>query len=269
MSQQTNAAQLKLLVEFMEKHNALAKNSLQNTNNGRAKKKQLWSKLTDLLNSNGPPVKVTQAWQKVWTDYKYNTKRKLTQRMNSLKRTGGGPYDAVSLNDTEERIIAVAKINEHLLGVPGATSHGSNTDHPCSSKQSEEAFINDCFTAISSAYSSSSNDENKAPSESPRDNITSGSVSDNEAPQTPRARKLTDPKMKIIEKEIDNQEKFQTEMLRLLKESNEIGQKKLQLMEKQIAIEVQYKKIKVQVMEADLEKVKVELSLLKRKMNNK
>ncbi|XP_067627733.1 uncharacterized protein [Eurosta solidaginis] len=262
MSQQTNAAQLKLLVEFMENHNALAKNSLQNTNNGRAKKKQLWSKLTDLLNSNGPPVKV-------WTDYKYNTKHKLTQRMNSLKRTGGGPYDAVSLNDTEERIIAVAKINEHLLGVPGATSHGSNTDHPCSSKQSEEAFINDCFTAISSAYSSSSNDENKAPSESPRDNITSGSVSDNEPPQTPRARKLTDPKMKIIEKEIDNQEKFQTEMLRLLTESNEIGQKKLQLMEKQIAIQVQYKKIKVQVMEADLEKVKVELSLLERKMNNK
>ncbi|XP_067614075.1 uncharacterized protein [Eurosta solidaginis] len=212
----------------MEKHNALAKNSLQNTNNGRAKKKQLRSKLTDLLNSNGPPP------VKVWTDYKYNTKRKLTQRMNSLKRPGGGPYDAISLNDTEERIIAVAKINEHLLGVPGATSHGSNTDRPCSSKQSDEVFINDCFTAIWSAYSSSSNDENKAPSDSPRENISSGSESDDEPPQTPRERKLTDPKMKIIEKEIDNQEKFQTEMLRLLKESNEIGQKKLQLMENQI-----------------------------------
>ncbi|XP_053958093.1 uncharacterized protein LOC128863146 [Anastrepha ludens] len=128
MSQQTNAAQLNIMVKYMERHDSLAKNSLQSAANGRSKKKQLWDKLTELLNSNGPPVKPTKGWQKVWTDYKYNTKHKLTQRMKSMTKTGGGPYDAIALNHMEEWIVAAAKISEHILRVPGTTSYGCHTD---------------------------------------------------------------------------------------------------------------------------------------------
>ncbi|XP_053956310.1 uncharacterized protein LOC128861962 [Anastrepha ludens] len=164
------------MVEYMEKHDSLAKNSLQSAANGRSKKKELWDKLTELLNSNGPPMKPTKAWQKVWTDYKYNAKRKLTQRMRSMTKTGGGPYDAVSLNHMEERIVAAAKIGEHMSGVPGATSYGCHTDGPsCSTAapQADDTFVCEYLAQISSADNSSSDDEGKTSrkSEPPKINI--------------------------------------------------------------------------------------------------
>ncbi|XP_053968897.1 uncharacterized protein LOC128870314 [Anastrepha ludens] len=154
----------------------------------------------------------------VWTDYKYNAKRKLTQRMKSMTKTGGGPYDAVSLNHMEERIVAAAKIGEHISGVPGATSYGCHTDGPsCSTAapQADDNFVCEYLAQISSADNSSSDDEGKTSrkSEPPKINIREEGQIDEVQPA--KTKRCSDPKIKLIEKEIEKQEKFQSEVLRL------------------------------------------------------
>lgn len=47
-SQQSNQVQLKLLVQYMEDHTALARNGLQNSVRGKLKKQKLWAKLTEM-----------------------------------------------------------------------------------------------------------------------------------------------------------------------------------------------------------------------------
>ncbi|XP_036322149.1 myb-related transcription factor, partner of profilin-like [Rhagoletis pomonella] len=207
------------MIEFMEQHDALTKNSLQCVSNGREKKKKLWSKLTEMLNSNGPPMKSTKGWQKVWTDYKYNAKRKLSARMNSLKKTGGGPYDAVKLSNLEERVIAAANINAQVMGIPGVASYGTKTDEPCSSTaapEPDEAFVSDSLREMLSESSSNNENEGAGETNTPRGKRSADTASDREAPPSPKApqtsklkqtpivpqtpkKRCVDPKIRIIE----------------------------------------------------------------------
>lgn len=62
---------------------------------------------------------------KVWTDYKYNAKRKMSAKRKSMAKTGGGPYDVVALTPMEERVVAAASIEAQLAGVPNVSSFGA------------------------------------------------------------------------------------------------------------------------------------------------
>lgn len=57
-----------MIVSFYENHNEelLEPKTIDN----------LWINLSDKLNDIGPPVHTITEWKRVWTDHKYNKKRK-------------------------------------------------------------------------------------------------------------------------------------------------------------------------------------------------
>ncbi|XP_060801523.1 myb-related transcription factor, partner of profilin-like [Amyelois transitella] len=98
--------QLSTLLEYMESHGDLARPVAGAQ--GRVRSDQLWSDLTNILNSVGGGVnKTTDKWKKVWADLKSKTKKKgLTLRQHA-RGTGGGPASQKSLSHLEERVLAI------------------------------------------------------------------------------------------------------------------------------------------------------------------
>lgn len=60
----TKQRQFEILVEFMVQHSDLAKGHLQAAN-AKQTTNNLWTKLSDDLNANGPPVRDIAGWKKV------------------------------------------------------------------------------------------------------------------------------------------------------------------------------------------------------------
>ncbi|XP_060801587.1 MAP7 domain-containing protein 1 [Amyelois transitella] len=103
--------QLSTLLEYMESHGDLARPVAGAQ--GRVRSDQLWSDLTNILNSVGGGVhKTTDKWKKVWADLKSKTKKKgLTLRQHA-RGTGGGPASQKSLSHLEERVLAILVIGK-------------------------------------------------------------------------------------------------------------------------------------------------------------
>uniref|UniRef100_A0A1B0AIK9 Regulatory protein zeste n=1 Tax=Glossina pallidipes TaxID=7398 RepID=A0A1B0AIK9_GLOPL len=80
--------QLQIMLAFMEDHGDLAKHFTQNSYQGRQTINKLWEELTEKLNSVGLPNKNATGWRKVWTDYKYRAKRKLSRNLLTLRKAG-------------------------------------------------------------------------------------------------------------------------------------------------------------------------------------
>ncbi|XP_062540733.1 uncharacterized protein LOC134208802 [Armigeres subalbatus] len=75
----------------------------------------LWWKITDSLNSLGPPNRSVAAWQKVWNDKKLQLRRKLQHNKTELTATGGGPNSLHSFNDLEETIIRLLSLERAVI----------------------------------------------------------------------------------------------------------------------------------------------------------
>ncbi|XP_062557093.1 uncharacterized protein LOC134221943 [Armigeres subalbatus] len=112
----TNKRQFSRLVSFMEENPELARGSKFIA---RDSVTSLWWKITDSLNSLGPPNRSVAAWQKVWTDKKLQLRRKLQHNKTELTATGGGPNSLHSFNDLEETII-------RLLSLERAVNHNGS-----------------------------------------------------------------------------------------------------------------------------------------------
>ncbi|CAH1981439.1 unnamed protein product [Acanthoscelides obtectus] len=68
---------------------------------------KLWSELTNKLNSLGLGQKSVDKWQKSWSDYKLNLKKKAAEIERSRNLTGGGPACSKTLNDFELKILEI------------------------------------------------------------------------------------------------------------------------------------------------------------------
>ncbi|XP_048486315.1 uncharacterized protein LOC119694130 [Plutella xylostella] len=112
------------LLEFMENHGDLAKP--QPGPQGRLLSNQLWTDLTELLNSMGGGVlKSTEKWKKVWADWKTKTKKKAILIKRHTSGTGGGPSNGLTLTAPEERLIAIMGVNA-VEGQPNISELGFN-----------------------------------------------------------------------------------------------------------------------------------------------
>ncbi|KAG7296299.1 hypothetical protein JYU34_021429 [Plutella xylostella] len=115
------------LLEFMENHGDLAKP--QPGPQGRLLSNQLWTDLTELLNSMGGGVlKSTEKWKKVWADWKTKTKKKAILIKRHTSGTGGGPSNGLTLTAPEERLIAIMGVNA-VEGQPNISELGFNVSY--------------------------------------------------------------------------------------------------------------------------------------------
>ncbi|KNC23195.1 hypothetical protein FF38_10068 [Lucilia cuprina] len=141
---QTQQRQFEILVDFMEQHSDLAKGQLQ-CGNAKQRANNLWTKLADDLNSNGPPVRDVAGWKKVWSDLKTHTKVKMRKNKISISSTGGGVSQYCPLSSMEEQIINLLQMEEAVNGRATSTYFGtsSNVSHDVSANKepAEEVLL--------------------------------------------------------------------------------------------------------------------------------
>lgn len=73
----TTETQFTMLISFMQDGRDFVRGSLSNTAENLKFLKE-WSLLVDQLNANGPPIRSTTDWRKVWSEYK--SRKKSTER---------------------------------------------------------------------------------------------------------------------------------------------------------------------------------------------
>ncbi|XP_037814485.1 uncharacterized protein LOC119605442 [Lucilia sericata] len=141
---QTQQRQFEILVDFMEQHSDLAEGQLQ-CGNAKQRANNLWTKLADDLNCNGPPVRDVAGWKKVWSDLKTHTKVKMRKNKISISSTGGGVSQYCPLSSMEEQIINLLQMEEAVNGRATSTYFGtsSNVSHDVSANKepAEEVLL--------------------------------------------------------------------------------------------------------------------------------
>ncbi|XP_032663937.1 uncharacterized protein LOC116840803 isoform X1 [Odontomachus brunneus] len=144
----TTLEQREIMIQFMEEHPDLAHNRIHL--DARKRAAHLWEQLTNLLNSCGHgTTKCTEKWIKSWRDWRIDVKSKAA-KLKSQRGTGGGGPSAVSLHETEKRLIAlmgIESIRGHLNVIDPAESTARqclrNSNENCPQNWREEALISE------------------------------------------------------------------------------------------------------------------------------
>ncbi|XP_037807681.1 uncharacterized protein LOC119601054 isoform X1 [Lucilia sericata] len=259
---QTQQRQFEILVDFMEQHSDLAKGQLQ-CGNAKQRANNLWTKLADDLNSNGPPVRDVAGWKKVWSDLKTHTKVKMRKNKISISSTGGGVSQYCPLSSMEEQIINLLQMEEAVNGRATSTYFGtsSNVSHDVSANKepAEEVLL-------------SSQNENYSLSESaPADKRSCLDDSFKTAKRS-RLSKQNDRDI-LLKTQVENQGIFHNESTKVLgdvrdslKELVRYNRKKVELKERKLTFckkKFEFKKeYKLQKQKTQIEKLELKKKIL-------
>ncbi|XP_073822055.1 uncharacterized protein [Musca autumnalis] len=107
----------------MEKHPDVATGY---SKKDKATQDQLWSELTESLNSCGPQIRSMQEWRKTWTDCRRNVKTKLAHNKLKCKTTGGGQHNKYVITPLEERIAVLCGLYTAVGGINGTKTFGTS-----------------------------------------------------------------------------------------------------------------------------------------------
>lgn len=89
---------------------------------------ELWQKLTVELNEIGPPIRTTLQWRRVWSVYKYNTKRAESIARGTLSQTR-----------------TKARGNRHTVSESRKNARGSIRDQTGACEKSQSLTSSECF----------------------------------------------------------------------------------------------------------------------------
>ncbi|XP_054084549.1 uncharacterized protein LOC128921334 [Zeugodacus cucurbitae] len=117
----TNKTQFEVLVNEMKLHPDIAKGFSQRA---PGELNSFWEEISNKLNALGPPIKDRTGWKKVWTDFKFATKKKMVKNAKHISGTGGGPFSQVSLSSLEEEVSVILSLNTSVKGLKGINSFG-------------------------------------------------------------------------------------------------------------------------------------------------
>ncbi|KAK5648002.1 hypothetical protein RI129_002894 [Pyrocoelia pectoralis] len=106
MAKSIKKEQWDILINIMEENPQVAKGQF-NGPAGRAHHKKMWENLVSQLNGQGFGYKDVGKWQKTWTDFKYNLKKKAAAIKKDQTETGGGPPQSNRFNSYEERALGI------------------------------------------------------------------------------------------------------------------------------------------------------------------
>ncbi|XP_053967783.1 uncharacterized protein LOC128869271 [Anastrepha ludens] len=133
MGKHKNSKQELILVEFMESHPDLAKNF---SKGDRVAVEEKWKELTTLLNAKELPQKDFNGWKKIWSDWKWCIRKKVTHNNLESRATGGGPFNKHVLTSNEECIARTCGIFAAIEGKNHSKSF--ETEENNSAIESEE-----------------------------------------------------------------------------------------------------------------------------------
>ncbi|XP_063830370.1 uncharacterized protein LOC135079689 isoform X1 [Ostrinia nubilalis] len=99
--------QLESLWEFLNSHRDVAV-GYNKTAQAREYSKRMWTTVSQTLNSLGEgATKDWKSWSNYWVDYKAKLKRRVASIRAAQNRTGGGPSEAIPLNDLEKKFLSL------------------------------------------------------------------------------------------------------------------------------------------------------------------
>lgn len=255
----------------MEKHRDLATNKLVGTQY-KDKSNSLWNDLTTQLNAEGPPVRNSDGWKKVWKDLKYYTSCKLTFNINGKNKTGGGKFKEKIITALEERIIGICKLRTRAEGINYSNSFGIEMDVPIISRSEIQTTS---VTTIPNIEDSENIDELYPIVE----DMTSNSINETDTTRTVwsqrnRQHRKENTPNNLLKKQIENQSEFNksfknfnTEKIRLLKDVRNELKSIRKVKEKEIIENLKFKqreekrveelhKIKLEIKKMELQKLK-------------
>ncbi|XP_036342731.1 uncharacterized protein LOC118752010 [Rhagoletis pomonella] len=249
------------MVEFMESHPSLAKGYIKCAD-AKQTSKNLWGRLTEELNGDGPPTRDASSWKKVWADYKSHLKAKVRKNKLHMSGTGGGPAKTSSLNSVELRAMELLQINEAVDGIAGSQKFGAG--------RSEATNSIECETAPTTPnYATDLQDRAELPPSTPP---SYSQVS----PNCSTVRSRTQSKSNLLKMQVYGQKKFHKDCTRILKDVNynlksiaKTNKKSVEQMEERIEIERQklkFAKLKHEYkVKSDMERNKIRISKLRLK----
>ncbi|EDX08668.1 GD11923, partial [Drosophila simulans] len=102
------AQQDAIFVAFMERHPIISKNYLKGDKQAA---EAAWRRLTNELNSVGPPIKEVSEWKRVWKDWKSCIRKKITSnRLENSKATGKGSLYQDTLTPLEDAVAVICDL---------------------------------------------------------------------------------------------------------------------------------------------------------------
>ncbi|CAH1107506.1 unnamed protein product [Psylliodes chrysocephalus] len=106
MAFKVTPAHWEVLLNFMEAHPDFARGQISGPN-AKDIMKKLWATCAKNLNSVGGGARKVYKWQKTWTDFKYNPKKKASALMLKQTATGGGPPNMTPLSEVEIKFLGI------------------------------------------------------------------------------------------------------------------------------------------------------------------
>nr|NP_726513.1 uncharacterized protein Dmel_CG30428, isoform A [Drosophila melanogaster]AAM68333.1 uncharacterized protein Dmel_CG30428, isoform A [Drosophila melanogaster] len=108
MGKHRTAQQDAIFVAFMERHPIISKNYLKGDKQAA---EAAWKRLSNELNSVGPPVKEASEWKRVWKDWKSCIRKKITNnRLENSKATGKGSLYQDTLTPLEDAVAVICDL---------------------------------------------------------------------------------------------------------------------------------------------------------------
>ncbi|EDV57132.2 uncharacterized protein LOC6548333 [Drosophila erecta] len=108
MGKHRTAQQDAIFVAFMERHPIISKNYLKGDKQAA---EAAWKRLSNELNSVGPPVKEASEWKRVWKDWKSCIRKKITNnRLEDSKATGKGSLYQDTLTPLEDAVAEICDL---------------------------------------------------------------------------------------------------------------------------------------------------------------
>ncbi|XP_018577855.1 uncharacterized protein LOC108916137 isoform X1 [Anoplophora glabripennis] len=106
MSCRVNDTHWEIIFNYFQIHPNLATGRAIGPN-ARQIQRQQWEELANNLNALGYGTKTSEKWQKTWTDFKQNLKKKAIEIKKDQQATGGGPSNSKKFTKHEERVLSI------------------------------------------------------------------------------------------------------------------------------------------------------------------
>ncbi|KAK4882264.1 hypothetical protein RN001_005583 [Aquatica leii] len=107
--------------------------------------KDLWKEFAASENASGNGLpKTAEQWRNIWTEWKYNVKKKSREIHLHLTSTGGGAATEKKLSDMEERLLhLISKIHLGDNEIPDMLGVNISRDEPVPKNDEPGIILND------------------------------------------------------------------------------------------------------------------------------
>lgn len=265
----------------MEKKPYLAKGYNKGLN--KINTKDEWNEVAEELNSIGPPFRTGEGWLKVWGDFKFKLKKKLSHNKAESHATGGGAFKQFALSPVEEAAVSLLQLRSIVQHKEPFGLKRARSSSPKQVLSADEVFdivieetvqtstpAKKCKKNISGTTGDLSLIEEPCSFSKTFPNAYSDeNVDPNNSKKVRKNRECE--KLKLLEKQVEYQKEISSELKKSLTEIEKytrriykIKEEKLKLFKEELKRKEEHRKelLKIRAAELEIKKKKLEIDLL-------